>query len=68
MIDEILEKICSLGNGWTDKNAIVNILRNHGFADEEINKILNFLIKYFLEINESGEKIRPSESLRKLYE
>ncbi|MEM2424370.1 MAG: hypothetical protein QXR45_11790 [Candidatus Bathyarchaeia archaeon] len=68
MIDAILEQICSLGYEWTDKKVIENLLRNHGFTDEEIKKILNFLTKYFLEVDESKGKIRPSESLRKLYE
>ncbi|MBS7634660.1 hypothetical protein KEJ34_04075 [Candidatus Bathyarchaeota archaeon] len=68
MIDEILAELCSLGYEWTDKNVIINLLRNHGFTDEEVKKILNFLVKYFLEVDESRGKIRPSKSLRKLYE
>lgn len=60
-------QICSMGREWVDLSVIINIMRAHGLTDEEIKMILNFLIKYFLELDESGRKVRATKGFFNLY-
>lgn len=68
MIDEICEKICSMGRDWVSIDVILDVLRSFSLTDEEAKLVFNFLVKYFLEIDERGEKVRTREEFCNLYE
>jgi len=67
IIDEICEQICSVIHEWTDMSVLMDILRRYNLTDKEIKILLDFLLKYFLEVNESGRKIRPIKGFYNLY-
>lgn len=66
MIDEICRQICSVCRDWTDINRVLDILRKF-LTDEEVEVFLNFLVKYFLEMNEGGKKVRLKDEFLNLY-
>jgi len=55
-------------NEWTDLSEIVGVLKKYGLTEAEAESTLNFLTKYFLELDESGRRARPIRSFYNLYE
>ncbi|MEM2486468.1 MAG: hypothetical protein QXY73_04050 [Candidatus Bathyarchaeia archaeon] len=68
LINEIYAQICSMGRDWIDINMVLDTLkRNYHLGDEEAEIVFNFLAKYFLEMDESGKRVRPMEEFCNLY-
>jgi len=67
LIDEICEKICSMARDWVGIDVILDVLRGFSLTDEEAKIIFNFLVKYFLEMDERGEKVKAKEEFYNLY-
>lgn len=68
LMNEICTQICSMGRDWIDINMILDVLRrNYCLSDEKAEIVFNFLAKYFLEVDESGKRVRPTEEFYNLY-
>lgn len=57
-----------MGRDWIDISVIMDILKKkYCLTNEEVEILFNFLAKYFLEVDESGKKVRPLEEFCNLY-
>ena len=69
MIDEACANLFSEStHEWIDVKKILKTLRNYGLTEEEAASILDFLAKYFLELDSLGKRARPLPGFRHLYE
>ena len=69
MIDEVFDCLFSnLGSEWIDADEILKFLMDQGLSVNEAELVLDFLSKYFLEIDGSGRKVRVLSCFRRLYE
>ncbi|MEM2464986.1 MAG: hypothetical protein QXL85_05165 [Candidatus Bathyarchaeia archaeon] len=56
-----------MGRDWIDINTILDILKKHSLNDKEVEVVFSFLVKYFLEMDGSGKKVRPIKEFCSLY-
>ncbi|MEM2578200.1 MAG: hypothetical protein QXV88_04870 [Candidatus Bathyarchaeia archaeon] len=56
-----------MARDWVGIDVILDVLRGFSLTDEEAKIIFNFLVKYFLEIDERGEKVKAKEEFYNLY-
>ena len=68
MIDEVCGYLVSKpADHWTELSEIAKVVREFGLTDAEAESALNFLAKYFLEIDEKGERARLIRSFYDLF-
>ena len=72
MVLNLIDRVCKqLFSGqsfeWVDLKKAINAFMDYGLAKDEAKDILDFLAKYFLEVDECECKARPIESFRRLY-
>lgn len=68
MIDEVCAYLVSKpADRWTELTEIRETVRKFGLTDAEAQSALNFLAKYFLELDEKGEKARLVRSFYDLF-
>lgn len=68
MIDEVCAYLGSKpADHWTELSEITKVVRKFGLTDAEADSALNFLAKYFLELDEKGERARLIRSFYDLF-
>ena len=68
LIDEVCAYLSSRPFGdWTDLTEITHVFRKRGLTDAEAKSALDFLAKYFLELDESGRRARLIRTFYNLY-
>ena len=60
LIDEVLEYLCSKmsAKGWVELDEVTEIMQRQGLTKSEAENILKFLKKYFIEVEESRQKVK----------
>ena len=68
MIDEICAYLVSKpAERWTELREITKVVREFGLTDAEAESAMNFLAKYFLELDEKGERARLIRSFYDIF-
>jgi hypothetical protein len=68
LIDEVCAYLVSKpADRWTELTEITKAVRKFGLTDAEAESALIFLAKYFLELDEKGEKARLIRSFYDLF-
>jgi hypothetical protein len=69
LIDNVLEYLCSKSvSGWTGLLELAGVMRRFGLSQEESTEIIEFLRKYFVEVDESKQKVKMSSCAISLFE
>jgi len=68
LIDEICAYLVSKpADHWTELSEITKVAGKYGLTDAEAESTLNFLAKYFLEVDEKEERARLIRSFYDLF-
>jgi hypothetical protein len=68
IIDEICEYLnTKLTNEWTGLDNVYELLVKRGMSHEEVEEVLDFLAKYFVEFDEKGSRVKLTTNFRSLY-
>jgi len=70
LIDEVCEYVCSKVSfdKWVNLDEINEIFKGYGLTEAQVEATLNFLKKYFLELDESKQKAKLTPSFHNFYE
>ena len=69
MLDEIWEHLLSreMGEGWTSLDQLERMAKSLRLDEKEAREVLDFLKKYFLEVDEKSKKARLSSWSQNLF-
>jgi hypothetical protein len=60
MIDEVFWHLCSkiTAEGWVDLDELSDFLMKHGLSQKEVEELMGFLEKYFLEVDVRARRVK----------
>lgn len=60
MIDDIFKYLRSkmAANEWTRIDELTDTMRQQGLTEKELEDVVNFLMKYFVEVDTSGQCVK----------